>query len=212
MCTGCLLIKGQIAFIGLFCYSIPLTLIKISILLFYRAIFVGRLFDIGTYVTGAFVIAWGIAVPLVSIFSCHPIGAWHLTTRPAAICINDRDFFIGNSSLNILADVVILCLPMGMVWELQMSRKSKAAVSGMVLMGGWYVTHAISGMKTEANKPSVIVASCLRLRFLLGFKRVDVTCEASCLQQILKVGSADWNQGILSVSRSGAASKSTSQS
>ena len=137
MCTDCLLIKEQIAYIELVCYSIPLTLIKISVLFFYRAIFVGRVFDLCTYAIGAFVISWGVAVPLVSIFSCHPIAAWHPMMNPAAVCINYRGFFIGNSSLNILADVAILCLPMRNVWELQMSRKSKAAVSGMFLMGGW---------------------------------------------------------------------------
>ena len=59
--------------------------------------------------------------------------------EPAPVCIDYKNFFISNSSLNILADVMILCLPMGKVWELQMSRKSKAAVSGMFLTGGWFV-------------------------------------------------------------------------
>ena len=156
MCTDCLLILEQIAYVELVCYSIPLTLIKISILLFYRAIFVGKIFDICIYATGTFVVAWGVAVPLVSIFSCHPIGVFHPTKEGTVVCINYRNFFIGTSLLNILADVAILCLPLGKVWELQMSRNSKAAVSGMFLMGGLYVTRVVD--RTEHKKLTSLVS------------------------------------------------------
>lgn len=141
LCTSRLLIVKQVIYAQDICYIISLPLIKISILLYYRAIFLGRIFDVYTYAIGAFVIAWGVGVLFAAIFSCYPVsGFWDLTMEPAPVCINYRTFHIANSATNIFADVMILCLPMGKIWNLHMSRKSKAAVSGMFLMGGLYVT------------------------------------------------------------------------
>jgi len=77
-------------------------------------------------------------VLFVAIFSCTPIhGFWDLLTmKPPPKCINNKAFYIGLSVPNILADIVILCLPVTKVWKLQMSRRSKTAVSGMFLLGG----------------------------------------------------------------------------
>ena len=43
---------------------------------------------------------------------------------------------MGNAIPNIITDVIILALPMGKVWHLQMSRGRRLAVSGMFLLGG----------------------------------------------------------------------------
>ena len=43
---------------------------------------------------------------------------------------------MGNAIPNIITDVIILGLPMGKVWHLQMSRGRRLAVSGMFLLGG----------------------------------------------------------------------------
>ena len=56
--------------------------------------------------------------------------------EPPPTCINSEDFFISISALNILADVMTLCLPVGKVWNLQISPRSKAAISGIFLLGG----------------------------------------------------------------------------
>ena len=88
-----------------------------------------------TNAVGLIVIAWGIALLLVSIFSCKPVnGFWDITIP--SVCINTRNFFIGNSVPNICADVFILALPVNKVWHLKMSLKSKIIVSGLFLLGG----------------------------------------------------------------------------
>lgn len=88
-----------------------------------------------TNVVGFIVLAWGLAILLVSIFSCHPInGFWDITIP--SVCINTRNFFIGNSVPNICMDVFILALPVRKVWHLKISLKSKIAVSGLFLLGG----------------------------------------------------------------------------
>lgn len=114
-----------------------LPLVKVSILLLYYGLFPGKTFALYIYIVGAFVGAWGLAVLMTTIFTCKPIrGFWEPAMISPIECINQRAFFIGNSALNILADVAILCLPVGKVWHLQMSRRSKIAVSGMFMLGG----------------------------------------------------------------------------
>ena len=116
-------------------YSILLPLIKISILLLYCSIFPTHGIILAARCIGALVIAWGIACLLVSIFSCDPIrGYWDLTIPSK--CIATREFFLGNSIPNITMDVLILALPVRKVWDLQMPRQRKIAVSSIFLLGG----------------------------------------------------------------------------
>ena len=87
------------------------------------------------YIVGALVLAWAIALILVSIFACNPIrGFWDVTIP--STCIDTRKFFLGNSIPNIIMDVTILGLPMPQVWNLQMSLKQKLLVSVLFLLGG----------------------------------------------------------------------------
>ena len=121
-----------------------LVAIKISILQLYRSIFPGRGFTITNSVVGAGVIAWGIAVILVSIFQCNPVrGAWDLTVP--ATCITLPKFYLGNAVPNIAMDVIILALPIPNVWTLQMSIRQKYVVSGLFLLGGLYVPNNVVG-------------------------------------------------------------------
>jgi hypothetical protein len=121
-------------YIGEIFYSISFPLIKISILLFYREIFPGRFISISTTCISVFVLMWGIAVLLVTIFSCQPIhGFWDV--RTPSKCVDSEKFFWGNSIPNILADILILCLPVKEISQVRMSRKDRALVSGIFLTG-----------------------------------------------------------------------------
>lgn len=125
-------------------YTLSLVAIKISILQLYRSIFPGRGFTITTSVVGAGVIAWGIAVILVSVFQCNPVrGAWDLTVP--ATCITLPTFYLANAVPNITMDVIILALPIPNVWTLQMSIRQKYVVSGLFLLGGLYVPTNVVG-------------------------------------------------------------------
>ena len=118
-------------------YALTQMLIKISILLFYREVFVGKKFVLLTYIIGAFVLAWFLVTELVSCLNCMPFrGMWDITLDPPAKCINQKAGYIWLSFLSMIGDVAILCLPLGKVWQLQMSPKLKVAVASMFLLGG----------------------------------------------------------------------------
>ncbi|CAD6447181.1 1aa4508f-33fe-49eb-a353-f432a91ea87e [Sclerotinia trifoliorum] len=132
-------------------------MIKISILLLYRSIFPSKTMTLATNLVSIFVLLWGISTLVASIFSCKPInGYWESDIMPK--CINFKWFFVGNSLTNIMADIVILGLPMPPLWHLKMSRRLKTAVSGMFLLGGF-----------------VVIASGLRVYFVLKMDDADMT-------------------------------------
>ena len=79
--------------------------------------------------------AWGFAVFFVSVFTCLPVrGFWDYNIQ--ATCIDPRAFYIGNSVLNILVDIVMLFLPVHQVMRLKLDQKQKVVVCCMFLLGG----------------------------------------------------------------------------
>ena len=121
--------------IGTCAYLVALSATKVSILLFYKSIFPGSGFHLRLKLVGAFVVAWAITFIFANTFACKPIsGSWNVTLP--STCIDRSGELIGQSVLNILADLAILCLPMRPVWRLQLPPRQKVAVLGMFLLGG----------------------------------------------------------------------------
>ena len=125
----------QLEYISKIDYALTFTFVKISILLLYRSIFAGRGFAIATNVVMAYVVAWGVAVVLVSIFSCTPVNGFWDVDIPST-CVSSIAFFEWTTLTNVLGDIMILVLPVRRVWKLQMNVRQKIAVSGMFLLGG----------------------------------------------------------------------------
>lgn len=125
----------QLAYIDNIFYALTLPTIKIALLVMYRRIFPMKAFLYATLVVGVIVIAWMISVVLAQIFTCSPVeGAWNVAV--ADHCIDQIKFYYGNSVSNVLTDVAILCLPMPMIWRLNLSKAKKWAVTGAFLAGG----------------------------------------------------------------------------
>ncbi|KAI9667984.1 MAG: hypothetical protein M1821_000804 [Bathelium mastoideum] len=123
-----------------------LTLIKISILLFYVRIFDTRHFRPRVYIVGALVIAWFFANMFTALFQCNPIKKAWLPTLPYGHCINPLTYVKGVQTANITLDVIILALPVSGVWRLQMPISRKIGVAGIFLLGGLSVVIAIIRM------------------------------------------------------------------
>ena len=97
----------------------------------------GKKFVLLTYVIGAFALAWSIIYVFVACLNCkHLKVTWDISLDPPAECIYLRAVTISQTLSNIVVDVAILCLPLGGVWQLQMSPRLKVAVAGMFLLGG----------------------------------------------------------------------------
>ena len=82
--------------------------------------------------TIAFVAVWMLVFLLVSIFQANPI-SWNWTGVGQVINLND--FFLAEVATNIFLDIFILCLPIPIISQLQMSAKRKLAIVGILGLG-----------------------------------------------------------------------------
>ncbi|KAF2232282.1 hypothetical protein EV356DRAFT_517582 [Viridothelium virens] len=112
------------------------TLIKLSILFFYRRIFMGRVFNICTWVMIVLSVVWLIYTFFSWIFYCGTYlkedfeGGW-------AICpLWGFDIQMGVFCLDSLIDLVLIILPVPFIWKLQLSLSRKLVVIFIFLIGG----------------------------------------------------------------------------
>ena len=91
-------------------------------------------------------IGYALSTSIVNIFQCTPIRYAYLrplldTTSPDGTlvkggqCIKSLNFIMASCGLSIFMDLIIIPIPTAMVWNLQMRRKTKLAVVGVMSMG-----------------------------------------------------------------------------
>ena len=107
---------------------------KSSVLLFYHRLFPGRTFRNILIGVGIIVLSWGISGTCVAIFECVPITTmWELGVDGRCIDIGLAALIL--TCVNVVTDVVLLCLPLQRIWQLQMSRVQKGQIGGMFALG-----------------------------------------------------------------------------
>ena len=109
-------------------YDTSITLIRLSVILFYQRIF-GRQrhFRFALWITGAILVAWYIAITVTAIFQCSPIQKQWDYALPG-YCHSLYGTFIGITVATLFVDVILLLLPMPMLWKLQIKTTKKIAL------------------------------------------------------------------------------------
>lgn len=145
---GKLLNHRQILFISL-PFSVATTATaKISILCLYRRLFSTQSFRRNSFVVGIFVVCYWIAATVGASLQCQPVhAAWDIAVP--AKCINFAAFFLGTELFNCVLDVVMLCLPIGVIRNLHLPRRQKFQLAIIFLMGGLYADAYIPKMIFE---------------------------------------------------------------
>ena len=119
-------------------YSVTMTIIKTSILLFYLRLFgVRKWFRRVLYVTESVVVCWCIAAVFPAIFRCRPVrdGLLPITKGTISHCDNIDVYLLTTSVLNVVVEFWILLLPLSIVWIIQLPKRQKVAVSCIFLLG-----------------------------------------------------------------------------
>lgn len=104
-------------------------------MLYYRLFSPSRRFRVAIYIGTAIVLCQWFSLTLAAIFQCRPVAAFWNTSIQGAECINLPRFTIVSGVLNLLTDVLILCLPIPMVWRLNTTKVQKATLTGIFLLG-----------------------------------------------------------------------------
>ncbi|PLB44174.1 hypothetical protein P170DRAFT_467920 [Aspergillus steynii IBT 23096] len=132
-------VKNQKLFIqhyvaAIITYSITVMLTKISILFLYHRIFPVKWLLVVSYIMGAVVIAYNLAVVFTAAFQCIPLSS--MWTGEQGQCINVSPPYTALAIVNVVTDVAILALPVKPVLGLQMRRGRKIQVLTIFLLGG----------------------------------------------------------------------------
>lgn len=116
-------------------YMSSLTLVKCSVLVFYKRIFVGEGMQKLSTITIIFVVAWCIGHSLAMVFICHPTAFWWDMTIPGGYCLDQLPIYVSLIITNIFTDLVIMGLPMVTIWELKMKTTEKLALTAAFALG-----------------------------------------------------------------------------
>ncbi|KAK7547098.1 hypothetical protein IWX49DRAFT_504280 [Phyllosticta citricarpa] len=145
----------KINFTAQVAYLWSLTLIKISILLFYRRIFAVRKHQIAIKVVFVFVLLWWFIFFTLMLTKCKPVWFWWTNILS---CGSFHAEFIACAAANSLIDILVLAIPVWGISGLGLQRKQKISVGALFLTGS-----------------VVVVASLVRLVYLVEFSMVDLT-------------------------------------
>lgn len=113
-------------------YALTITSVKLSLLLLYRCIFTIESFQPRSLIAGAACIIWLLAKACVGIFQCRP---FHAAFDPDLLftdqCIDLQAYYWGITASNFGLDIMIICLPIREVWQLQMTLRQKLGLVGV---------------------------------------------------------------------------------
>ncbi|KAF2788206.1 hypothetical protein K505DRAFT_286526 [Melanomma pulvis-pyrius CBS 109.77] len=117
------------------CISVlGLGLVKSSILVMYRNIFHVTKFRLVIDIMIGLVACWTISFFFSHLFTCYPITVF-IEPYYGNKCVQTVPMFIAVLITDVIADLIILVLPIPMVLEVQLPMKKKLAVIGMLSMG-----------------------------------------------------------------------------
>lgn len=120
-------------------YGIVIAFVKLSLLLQYLKIFVPiRNYSFMVLVT-YFVIWSNLIFYIIStffeIFACKPREMYWNPLITNGHCFNISAINISSATINCISDFVILLLPQGVIWRLQMPLRRKLGISAIFLTG-----------------------------------------------------------------------------
>lgn len=96
---------------------------------------------VGIWVFISMISMYYIADLFVSIFICWPISAfWRGGIDD---CIDMNALYIVDAIVSVLSDVIILSLPLYLTWSLQLSKRRRLRVVGLLSAGGIAATFSI---------------------------------------------------------------------
>jgi hypothetical protein len=156
---------------------------KIAIALALLRLAVRRLHRFILWAVCAVVVVIGLVFWLVLLFDCWPVEYfWEQTDIfKQGKCISTEILLIiayCYSSLTIVCDITLGILPACLIWCLQMSRRTKLALVGVLSLGAMYV-ECMAVFLPGLTGTSASVAVVIRLPFLENYSDPDFLCERS---------------------------------
>jgi len=103
--------------------------------MFYTRVFNIRSVRLAAQIICAIIFLWCLTVILSAFLLCRPFAFNWDPTIPDGRCGNRVLSYVLTGVLNIITDVLVLCLPIPVIWNLQMRVANKIALTGVFAVG-----------------------------------------------------------------------------
>ncbi|KAL6720639.1 ATP-dependent RNA helicase [Lecanora helva] len=128
-------VTAKVFFVSQFFWSTGVASFRLAILFLYIQIFRKSRFLVIATGTAVVVAAYYVACLLTIFLMCRPLNFnWNKTVRNGS-CGDTVSVEIFSAAFNMVVDVWVVCLPLPIVWALQMPLQKKVAISTMFALG-----------------------------------------------------------------------------
>ncbi|KAI4138850.1 MAG: hypothetical protein L6R39_006573 [Caloplaca ligustica] len=173
----------ELVYVAEFFFFGTITAVKLSILSFYRRIFVTTVLRPATYILSTLCVMWLLTAVFFFVFGCDPVEANYVVTYPTKS--HCKPFGIFNFFLeliNALFDVAILAMPCFIIPKLHLNKRQKYQVLGIFLTGGFVLVCCILRMAyTFSPEEFYMVVQSFPGRIAWSTVQLGVAIICACL-------------------------------
>nr|ALM31996.1 decarboxylase_GME8373 [Daldinia eschscholzii IFB-TL01] len=173
---------SEISYADELIFTSGISSIKLSILWFYYNIFaVNTRLRIVIKIVGVACITWFLVAIFVLIFQCSPIDAYWEKFALPPYCLESPRVLLGYELTNLFLDVVILCVPVGVVTQLHLQTTKKITVLGIFLLGALVCIASIIRITAIWNPPDILANFNFSFTFVWSTVQLGLAIICSCL-------------------------------
>ncbi|KAL6173927.1 hypothetical protein ACJQWK_00083 [Exserohilum turcicum] len=121
--------------------SIMLT--KLSILTLFLRFITDQRFRIAVYTVMVFIVTYSLITSFSWVFTCRPIAKYWDLSITGGTCIDWVPVALFNGVMNATTDTIILALPIVFLRTLQLPKRQKVGIMGLLMTGGFIVIVSI---------------------------------------------------------------------
>ncbi|UNI18571.1 hypothetical protein JDV02_004831 [Purpureocillium takamizusanense] len=159
--------------------------VKLALLVMIVRVFgsVHRKTLIGMYVLIAIIVAYYVSGFFIKVFICWPISAyWHGESDK---CMNQSAIITADAIISVISDLTILLLPTPLTWSLQLPRRKRVRVAGLLCAGGIATAFSIYRLAliiTDKANPNMTIVFTKVV--LSGNAEVGIGLICACLPAV----------------------------
>ncbi|KAL8382253.1 hypothetical protein RB595_006170 [Gaeumannomyces hyphopodioides] len=121
-------------FVSIQLYNVAIATVKFAFLAQYYRIMTVTSMRRAVLIVSAIVGAWSVSQIIMGLVTCTPVsGFWDPT--PETVCLPELPTWYANAIGNIIADIMIIVLPLPMIKGLKLPRSQKLVLAGIFCLG-----------------------------------------------------------------------------
>ncbi|KAL3472491.1 hypothetical protein BJX99DRAFT_272903 [Aspergillus californicus] len=165
-------------------YNTAISLVRASILLFYRRIFMNSTpFTYATLVMGALIVGFWLSTFFSLIFTYSPAEAQWMPWMPHTK-ISTSAYWLTTGILNILYEVIILSMPQPLIWRMNMTFRRRVLVSFVFALGGFVCLTSIVRVYAITGVDEADPTYTLFMPDLLTTTELNMSIICACLPML----------------------------